>query len=66
MPYLLALTLSVAVAALVRPWFGHVSVPDEPDLLQLLAHVLLLQGLLGQDSLSAGVWYVAIDFQLLR
>ena len=64
MPYLLALTLSVAVAALVRPWFGHVSVPDEPDLLQLLAHVLLLQGLLGQDSLSAGVWYVAIDFQL--
>ena len=64
MPYLLALTLSVAVAALVRPWFGHVPVPDEPGLLQLLAHVLLLQGLLGQDSLSAGVWYVAIDFQL--
>ena len=26
--------------------------------------MLMLQGVLGIDSLSAGVWYVAIDFQL--
>ena len=64
MPYLLALTFSVAVAALVRPWLQHASVPDEPTWWQLLSHVLLLQGLTGQESLSAGVWYVAIDFQL--
>ena len=64
MPYLLALTVSVAVAALVRPWMPHSSVPDDPGGWQLLSHVLLLQGVTGQESLSAGVWYVAIDFQL--
>ncbi len=63
-PYLLALAVSMLVAAAVRPWFSHASVPDAPHLLQVLAHVLLLQGLLGQDALSAGVWYIAIDFQL--
>jgi peptidoglycan/LPS O-acetylase OafA/YrhL len=63
-PYLVALAVSVLVAALVRPWFDHASVPAAPTLFQLLAHVFLLQDLLGQEALSAGVWYVAIDFQL--
>lgn len=31
---------------------------------QFIAHLLLLQDVLGIPSLSAGVWYVAIDFQL--
>ncbi len=64
MPYLAALTLSVAVAALVRPWLAGDVVPAAPGMVQLLAHGLLLQDLLGQDALSAGIWYVAIDFQL--
>ena len=63
-PYLVALAASVLVAALLRPWFDHPSVPAAPTLLQLLAHGLLLQDLLGQESLSAGVWYVAMDLQL--
>ncbi|MGH8830723.1 MAG: acyltransferase family protein [Polaromonas sp.] len=63
-PYLVALAVSVLVAALVRPWFEHPSVPAAPTLVQLLAHVLLLQDVLGQEALSAGVWYVAIDLQL--
>jgi peptidoglycan/LPS O-acetylase OafA/YrhL len=63
-PYLVALAVSVLVAALVRPWFDHPSVPAAPTLFQMLAHGLLLQDLLGQEALSAGVWYVAIDFQL--
>ncbi len=63
-PYLVALAVSVLVAALVRPWFVHASVSAAPTLLQLLAHVFLLQDVLGQEALSAGVWYVAIDFQL--
>lgn len=63
-PYLVALAASVLVAALLRPWFDHSSVPAAPTLLQLLAHGLLLQDLLGQESLSAGVWYVAMDLQL--
>jgi peptidoglycan/LPS O-acetylase OafA/YrhL len=63
-PYLVALAVSVLVAALVGPWFAHPSVAEAPTLLQLLAHVFLLQDVLGQEALSAGVWYVAIDFQL--
>ena len=31
---------------------------------QFLAHAFLLQGVMGEESISAGVWYVAIDFQL--
>jgi hypothetical protein len=42
----------------------HESISAAPDLGQLLAHVLLLHDLLDQEALSAGVWYVAIDFQL--
>lgn len=64
LPYLVALAVSVLVAALVRPWFDHPSVPEQPSLLQILTHILLLQDLLGYEALSAGVWYVAIDFQL--
>ena len=63
-PYLVALTVSVLVAALVRPMLHSPVVPDAPELLQLLANGLLVQDLAGEDGLSAGVWYVAIDFQL--
>ncbi|MBV7428992.1 MULTISPECIES: acyltransferase [unclassified Acidovorax] len=63
-PYAVALLLTVVVAALVRPWMEHASVPDEPTLAQLLANALLLQDIVGESALSAGVWYVAIDFQL--
>ncbi len=64
LPYAVALLLAVLVAALVRPWFAHPSVPGQPGVLQLLAHALLLQNIVGEEALSAGVWYVAIDFQL--
>ena len=64
MPYLVALSCSVVVAALVRPWLNDEAVPDAPVIAQLIAHALLLQDLLGYDALSTGVWYVAIDFQL--
>lgn len=63
-PYLAALAVSVLVAALLRPWFDHPSVPAAPTLFQLLAHGLLLQDVLGEEALSAGVWYVAMDLQL--
>lgn len=64
LPYLVAVAASVAVAALVRPWFDHASLPSAPTLFQVLAHGLLLQDMLELEGLSAGVWYVAIDFQL--
>lgn len=64
LPYLVAVAASVLVAALVRPWFDHSSVPAAPTWLQLIAHMFLLQDLLGYEALSAGLWYVAIDLQL--
>lgn len=64
LPLVVAVLISVGVAALVRPWLQHDSVPGAPSLWQLLAHLFLLQDLLGQEALSAGIWYVAIDFQL--
>lgn len=64
MPYLAALTLAIGCAALARGWMAHESIPGAPDLPRLLAHAFLLHDLLDQEALSAGVWYVAIDFQL--
>lgn len=63
-PYLAAITLAVLCAATARRWLDNDYIPGLPEFSQLLAHALLLQDLLDQDALSAGVWYVAIDFQL--
>jgi peptidoglycan/LPS O-acetylase OafA/YrhL len=63
-PYLVAVLIGIACAALARTLMAHDSVPDRPTLPQVLAHTLLLQGILGYEGLSAGVWYIAIDFQL--
>ena len=63
-PYSAALLLAIACSAVAAVWMDHRSISDPPDLGQLLAHVLLLHDLLDQEALSAGVWYVAIDFQL--
>ena len=63
-PYLAALLLSVFCAAIARALMTHSSPPDAPTLAQFIAHALLLQSILGYDGLSAGVWYIAIDFQL--
>lgn len=38
--------------------------PQALDLPQVAANLLLLQDVLGQEGLSAGFWYVAIDLQL--
>ncbi|MEG2630873.1 MAG: acyltransferase family protein [Comamonas sp.] len=64
-PLAVALVLAVLISTLIRPWFDHASMSAAPGLFQLLAHALLLQGIVGEESLSAGVWYVSIDFQLV-
>lgn len=64
LPFLAALLLTGVVAMLVRPIFNDDALPAIPTLAQVLAHVFLLHGVLDYESLSAGAWYVAIDFQL--
>ena len=63
-PYLAAIGLAIAAAAIADRWMDDEAVPAQARLKQWLAHALLVQGILGIDSLSAGVWYIAIDFQL--
>lgn len=63
-PYLAAIGIAIVCAAIARGLMDHESIPDAPTPLQFAAHALLLHGILDIDSLSAGVWYVAIDFQL--
>lgn len=63
-PYVAAIGLAIVCAAIADHWMDDESIPDRATFKQWLAHVFLLQGLLGFDSLSAGVWYIAIDFQL--
>lgn len=63
-PYAVALIVGMLCVAVVRPVFDHDSLGSVPTVSQFLAHLALLHGVLGIESLQAGVWYVAIDFQL--
>lgn len=63
-PFLFAVTLAALITALVRPWFQHESLSAAPTIGQLIAHLFLAYDLIGLEALSAGVWYVAVDFRL--
>jgi len=63
-PFLVATLVAAAASALAAMWMTHDSISAPATLNQLGAHALLLHGVLGYPSLSAGAWYVAIDFQL--
>jgi peptidoglycan/LPS O-acetylase OafA/YrhL len=63
-PFMVAMLLTVGASAWARSWITHDSISAAPTLAQLVAHALLLQGVLNYEALSAGAWYVAIDFQL--
>jgi peptidoglycan/LPS O-acetylase OafA/YrhL len=63
-PYWVALGLALLSAALARELMDHAATPAVPSWGQLAAHALMLHDLLDHEGLSAGVWYVAIDFQL--
>lgn len=64
LPFVVAMVLAVASSLLARYWLDAEFIPHAPTWGQMLAHAMLLHGVLGVDSLAAGVWYVAIDFQL--
>jgi len=64
MPLLAALSAAVLVSEIIRPQFDHPSLSALPTWGQAWAHVGLLQHVLNMEALSAGVWYVAMDFQL--
>lgn len=63
-PFVVAMVLAAGASAAASIWMTHESISAPPTAAQLLAHALLLHDILGYDALSAGAWYVAIDFQL--
>lgn len=64
-PYSAALVVALVVNETVRGLgFDHPSVSETPTWDGVLAHLLLLHSVGDWESISAGVWYVAIDFQL--
>jgi peptidoglycan/LPS O-acetylase OafA/YrhL len=64
LPYIASLLVAMLCTELARQWMAHDSISAPPGLWQFVSHALLVHTLLDVDSLSAGVWYVAIDFQL--
>jgi peptidoglycan/LPS O-acetylase OafA/YrhL len=63
-PFMMAMLLAIGASALASQWMSHDSISAPPTLAQLSAHLLLMHDVLGYEALSAGAWYVAIDFQL--
>jgi peptidoglycan/LPS O-acetylase OafA/YrhL len=63
-PIPVLLVIAVAATETARHLMTDDSLGDPATATQVVAHLLLVHKLLGFDSLSAGLWYVAIDFQL--
>lgn len=63
-PFIVAMLLAVLASYIAGAWMTHDSISAPPTLSQFSAHALLLHDVLGYEALSAGAWYVAIDFQL--
>lgn len=63
-PFAAATLLAILASGWASAWMTHDSISAPPTLSQAGAHALLLHGVLGVESISAGAWYVAIDFQL--
>jgi len=65
LPYLAALAVALFANEVARLFMEHESISPRPSLGQLVAHVFLVHKVLGYDSLTAGIWYIAIDLQLV-
>jgi peptidoglycan/LPS O-acetylase OafA/YrhL len=65
LPYLGAMLLAICSNEVARHWMNHPSISARPTLGSLFAHALLIHDLVGYEPLSAGIWYLAIDLQLI-
>jgi peptidoglycan/LPS O-acetylase OafA/YrhL len=64
LPYFAAIGFAIVAEEFGRDWIDNDVVGALPTIQQVLAHCLFLQDLLGYESLSAGLWFVCITFQL--
>jgi len=63
-PLLAALSVTVLLTEYLRQDHEMSHLSATPDWPNALAHLVLMQHVLDFEALSAGIWYVAIDFQL--
>ena len=63
-PYLCLLVIAVGANWLADQWMDHESISALPTLASFLAHTVFLHDILGYEPLSAGIWYLAVDFQI--
>lgn len=63
-PFITSLMFTILCAWIARFWLHDEFVGEAETLGQFIAHLFFLQGILGLDSISAGAWYVALDWQL--
>lgn len=63
-PYAAALLLAMLCSAVARHWLSDDFIPPAPSVWQVLAHLGLVHDIVGVDALTAGAWYVAMDFHL--
>lgn len=65
LPYLGALLLAIGANEIARQWMTHSSISARPSIPSFFAHVLMIHDLVGYEPLSAGIWYLCIDLQLV-
>lgn len=63
-PYASTIVIVILISAFARQFTSDSIVPEAPTITQVATHLLFLQGILQQPSLTVGVWYIGIDFQL--
>ena len=64
LPYFATIALVLAAYSLAREYLPSQVTGSPVTLWQLLTHLFFLQDILGQEQLSAGFWFVCINFQL--
>ncbi len=64
LPYIVTLVIAMLANSLAGRLMEHESISAPPTLAALGAHLLFLQSVLDHEAITAGIWYLAIDFQL--
>ena len=62
--YMVAIIFTMLCAAIARSVHYEEYIGEPETFFQIFAHFFFLQNILGYPSISLGVWYVAIDWQL--
>ncbi len=63
-PYLVTMAFVLATYVFARGWLPDDVTGGNVTPRQLFAHLFFIQGVVGEENLSAGFWFICINFQL--